>query len=119
MHIGKALDNDVLSCANPDLMQRQADHLTAAKIDALLRKRLASPAEFALTLVFFEEVMRENLDLGRPAPQPGSTAPSTRSTPKCSDHGRGQPHRLTCNPAVNISSAQGCQSALRLSGGRR
>ena len=75
-------------------MQRLADGLTAAKIDALLRKwlaRLPHPftaadqaagirydvstlqAEFALTQVFdrpvqgrvfFEEIMRENLDLG-------------------------------------------------------
>ena len=92
----EALDNGILSCADPALMQRLADGLTAAKIDALLRKwlaRLPHPftaadraagirydismlqAEFALTQVFdrpvqgrvfFEEVMRENLDLGRP-----------------------------------------------------
>ena len=92
----EALDNGILSCADPALMQRLADGLTAARIDALLRKwlaRLPHPftaadraasirydvsvlqAEFALTQVFdrpvqgrvfFEEVMRENLDLGRP-----------------------------------------------------
>ena len=92
----EALDNGVLSCADPALMQRLADGLDAAKIDALLRKwlaRLPHPftdadrragirydvsvlqAEFALTQVhdrpvqgrvFFEQVMRENLDLGRP-----------------------------------------------------
>ena len=92
----EALDNGILSCADPALMQRLADNLTAARIDALLRKwlaRLPHPftaadraagirhdismlqAEFALTQVFdrpvqgrvfFEEVMRENLDLGRP-----------------------------------------------------
>ena len=92
----EALDNGVLSCADPDLMQRLADTLTAARIDSLLRKwlaRLPHPftaadraagvrydismlqAEFALTQVFdrpvqgrvfFEQVMRENLDLGRP-----------------------------------------------------
>ena len=92
----EALDNGILSCADPALMQRLADGLGAAKIEALLRKwlaRLPHPftaadraagirydismlqAEFALTQVFdrpvqgrvfFEEVMRENLDLGRP-----------------------------------------------------
>ncbi len=92
----EALDNGILSCADPALMQRLADGLTAARIDALLRKwlvRLPHPftaadraagirydvsvlqAEFALTQVFdrpvqgrvfFEEVMGENLDLGRP-----------------------------------------------------
>ena len=92
----EALDNGIASCADPGLMRRLADGLDATKIDALLRKwlaRLPHPftgadraagirydismlqAEFALTQVFdrpvqgrvfFEEVMRENLDLGRP-----------------------------------------------------
>ena len=92
----EALDNGIASCADPDLMQRLADGLDATRIDALLRKwlaRLPHPftaddrpagirydismlqADFALTQVFdrpvpgrvfFEEVMRENLDLGRP-----------------------------------------------------
>ena len=92
----EALDNGVLSCADPALMRRIADGLDAAKIDALLlsgwrdcrtrsRRPTARPAsattspsclpEFALTQVhdrpvqgrvFFEQVMRENLDLGRP-----------------------------------------------------
>ena len=91
----EALDNGILSCEDPALMQRLADGLTDRKVDALLRKwlwRLPHPftsgdrqagirydisvlqAEFALTQVFdrpvqgrvfFEEVMRENLDLGR------------------------------------------------------
>jgi hypothetical protein len=90
------LDNGVLSCANPRRLQQLCDGLSAAKIDALLRKwlaRLPHPftsgdrragyrydvsilqAEFSLTQVldrpqtgriFFEEVIRENLDLGRP-----------------------------------------------------
>ena len=90
------LDNGIQSCANPEAMQRLADGLTADKIDALLRKwlaRLPHPfeagdreqgirydismlqAEFARTevfdrpvqgRVFFEEVLRENLDMGRP-----------------------------------------------------
>ena len=90
----EALDNGILSCADPDLMQALADGLTAARIDALLRKwlaRLPHPftgadraagvrydismlqAEFALTQVFdrpvqgrvlFEEVARE------PRPEP-------------------------------------------------
>jgi hypothetical protein len=92
----EALDNGVLSCAEPRRLQRLCDGLSAAKIDALLRKwlgRLPHPftakdraadyryevsilqAEFSLTQVldrplsgrvFFEEVIRENLDLGRP-----------------------------------------------------
>jgi hypothetical protein len=92
----EALDNGVLSCADPATLQALGDGLTAAKIEALLRKwlaRLPHPfaprdrragyryrlsvlqAEFSLTQVldrpvtgrmFFEEVIRENLDLGRP-----------------------------------------------------
>ncbi len=92
----EALDNGVLSCADPRRLQAICDGLSAAKIDALLRKwlaRLPHPfaardrragyryrlsilqAEFSLTQVldrpvtgrmFFEDVIRENLDLGRP-----------------------------------------------------
>ena len=93
----EALDNGVLSCADPKRLQELCDELSAAKIEGLLRKwlaRLPHPfttkdrgvgcryapsilqAEFALTQVldqpvngriFFEEVIRENLDLGRPS----------------------------------------------------
>jgi hypothetical protein len=92
----EALDNGILSCADPRRLQQLCDGLSAPKIDALLRKwlaRLPHPftprdraadyrydvsilqAEFSLTQVldrprtgrvFFEEVIRENLDLGRP-----------------------------------------------------
>ena len=92
----EALDNGILRCANPRRLQQLCDGLLAAKIDALLRKwlaRLPHPftskdraagyrydvsilqAEFSLTQVldqprtgriFFEEVIRENLDIGRP-----------------------------------------------------
>jgi hypothetical protein len=92
----EALDNGVLTCANPKRLQQLCDGLSAAKIDALLRKwlaRLPHPftaqdrkadyrydvsilqAEFSLTQVldrpqtgrlFFEQVIRENLDMGRP-----------------------------------------------------
>jgi hypothetical protein len=92
----EALDNGILSCQDPKRLQEIADGLDAATIDALLRKwlsRLPHPftatdrqagyrydlsilqAEFALTQVldrprtgriFFEEVIRENLDIGRP-----------------------------------------------------
>jgi hypothetical protein len=92
----EALDNGVLSCADPKRLQRICDGLSAGKIDALLRKWLRllphpfTPAdrkagyrydisilqaEFSLTQVldrpahgrlFFEQVIRENLDLGRP-----------------------------------------------------
>ena len=90
------LDNGILSCAKPKRLQQICDNLSATKIDALLRKwlaRLPHPytakdrqaghryavsilqAEFSLTQVldrpqtgrlFFEQVIRENLDIGRP-----------------------------------------------------
>lgn len=90
------LDNGLLSVEDPALAQRICDSLSPAKIDALLRKWLAllphpfSPAdrlagyrydlsilqaEFSLTQVldrpmtgrlFFEQVIRDNLDIGRP-----------------------------------------------------
>ena len=90
------LDNGIRSSADALRVQRMADSLDATKIDAVFRKwlrRLPHPfapahraagyryqlsilqSEFALTQVldrpvtgrcFFEEVIRENLDLGRP-----------------------------------------------------
>ena len=90
------LDNGIRASDAPARVQRIADTLDAPKIDAVFRKwlrRLPHPfaaahraagyryqlsilqAEFALTQVldrpltgrcFFEEVIRENLDLGRP-----------------------------------------------------
>jgi hypothetical protein len=90
------LDNGLLTCADPARAQAICDGLGAEQIDALLRKwiaRLPHPftpedreagyryevsilqAEFSLTQVldrpltgrvFFEEVIREHLDLGRP-----------------------------------------------------
>jgi hypothetical protein len=90
------LDNGFASCDNPRRLQSICDRLSAAKIDALARKwfrLLPHPftasdrragyrydisilqAEFSLTQaldrpltgrVFFEEVIRDNLDLGRP-----------------------------------------------------
>lgn len=93
----EALDNGILSCADPARLQAIADGLSAEKIEALLRKwlqQLPHPfapadqqagylydisilqAEFSLTQVldrpvtgriFFEEVIRENLDIGRPS----------------------------------------------------
>jgi hypothetical protein len=90
------LDNGLQASDRPARVQRIADALDAAKIEAVFRKwlaRLPHPftsahraagyryqlsilqAEFALTQVldrpltgrcFFEEVLRENLDLGRP-----------------------------------------------------
>jgi hypothetical protein len=92
----EALDNGVLTCANPKRLQQLCDGLSAAKIDKLLRKWLKLlphpfsaadraagyrydismlQSEFSLTQVldrplsgriFFEEVIRENIDLGRP-----------------------------------------------------
>jgi hypothetical protein len=92
-----ALDNGVLRCDEPKRLQAICDGLSAEKIYALLRKwlrKLPHPftagdrkagyryeisilqAEFSLTQVldrpvtgrvFFEEVIRENLDIGRPS----------------------------------------------------
>ena len=91
-----ALDNGFVACEDPRRLQRICDRLSPEKIDALLRKwlrRLPHPftaadraagyrydisilqAEFSLTQVldrpatgriFFEQVIRDNLDLGRP-----------------------------------------------------
>ncbi len=90
------LDNGILSCQNPKRLQALADGLSAAKIETLLRKWLRLlphpfsardrqagygydlsilQIELSLTQVldrpltgriFFEEVIRENLDIGRP-----------------------------------------------------
>ena len=92
----EALDNGIRSCADPQRLQQILDGLDERKIDAVVRKwfeRLPHPftpqdraahfryqlsilqAEFARTQVFdhplsgrqlFEEVIRENIDLGRP-----------------------------------------------------
>lgn len=91
-----ALDNGFLSCDDPARLQRICEGLSAAKIDALARKwfaRLPHPfeprdrragyryeismvqTEFSLTQVLdqpvhgrmlFEQLIRENIDLGRP-----------------------------------------------------
>ena len=91
----EALDNGIMSCADPAAMQDIAGEIDAGLIDALFRKwlaRLPHPftkedrakgirydlsilqAECALTRVFdrpavgrvlFEEIIRENLDIGR------------------------------------------------------
>src|SRR5438270_13765568 len=93
----EALDNGVLCCDDPKRLQAICDGLSAEKIDALLRKWLRLlphpysagdrkagyryqisilQAEFSLPQVldrpvtgrvFFEEVIRENLDIGRPS----------------------------------------------------
>jgi hypothetical protein len=92
----EALDNGLLTCADLARAQRLATELTAEKIEAFVRRWLAElpqpfnaddqaagytydlsilQAEFALTQVldqprtgrlFFEQVIREHLDLGRP-----------------------------------------------------
>src|SRR5678815_1315702 len=92
----EALDNGLLWCEDMPRAQRLAEALNADKIDAFFRKwlrKLPHPftakeraagyrfelsilqAEFSLTQVwergvhgrqFFEEVIRENIDLGRP-----------------------------------------------------
>jgi hypothetical protein len=92
----EALDNGILKCANAKRLQTICTGLSASKIDALLRKWLRLlphpftgadrnagyrydisilQVEFSTTQVldrpvhgrlFFEQVIRENLDLGRP-----------------------------------------------------
>lgn len=92
----EALDNGVLRCADPRRLQKICDGLGEAQLAAVVQKwlgRLPQPfqrkdraagyrhavsilqAEFSLTQVldqpvtgriFFEQVIRENLDLGRP-----------------------------------------------------
>jgi hypothetical protein len=92
----QAMDNGLFSCADLKAAQRLCDDLSDTQIDAFFRKwlaRLPHPysakdrragyrydlsilqAEFSLTQVwdrpvhgrcFFEEVIRENIDLGRP-----------------------------------------------------
>jgi hypothetical protein len=91
-----ALDNGFLDCDDPHALQRICDRLSPTKIDTFFRKwlaRLPHPftaadrragyryelsilqAEFSLTQVldrphsgrvFFEQLIRDNLDLGRP-----------------------------------------------------
>jgi hypothetical protein len=93
----EALDNGLLSCADPKRAQAICDRLSAEKLEGFVRKWLRflpspfAPAdtragyrydismlqtEFSLTQVldrpvtgrlFFEEVIRENLDIGRPS----------------------------------------------------
>jgi len=93
----EALDNGLHSCSNPKRAQEICDRLSAAKIDMFVRKWLrilpypftpadaragyryaisVVQAEFSLTQVldrpktgrvFFEEIIRENLDIGRPS----------------------------------------------------
>ena len=107
-------DNGILSCNDPRGLQQLADSLDARKIEALLRRWLCQlphpfeakdraagyrydlpiwQAEFSLTQVldrpvtgriFFEEVIRENLDIGRPSRvqaglRPASTVESLES----------------------------------------
>lgn len=92
----EGLDNGFVSCQDPQRLQGICDALSAEKIDALFRKWLGLlphpfsavdqeagytydlsilQAEFSLTQIldrplhgrlFFEQVIRENLDLGRP-----------------------------------------------------
>lgn len=92
----KALDNGFVSCADPGRLQTLCDEMGPEQIDGLLRRwldRLPHPytlqdreagyrydlsllqAEFSLTQILdrplsgrllFEEILRENLDLGRP-----------------------------------------------------
>src|SRR5215469_5127463 len=96
----QALENGILSCKDPQQLQLLCHRLSEAKIDALLRKWLRLlPHPFALPdrqagyryqlsilqielsltqvldqplsgRIFFEQVIRENLDIGRPKQVP-------------------------------------------------
>ena len=110
----QALDNGILSCQDPQRLQALGDGLSAEKIEALLRKWLdllphpfstadrqagygydlsILQLELSLTQVldrpltgriFFEEVIRENLDIGRPKQvQLIFNRWVTKSTPGC------------------------------------
>ena len=132
----EALDNGIRSCADPRRLQALCDGLSAGKIDALLRKwlrRLPHPftaadrragyrydcsilqAECSLTQVldqprtgrvFFEAVIRENLDPG--AARPGAVdlrapghPPDARPVPHAGPHRGGHalaPPRLQALP---------------------
>jgi hypothetical protein len=135
----KALDNGIASCADPAAAQALADGLSAEKIDVLVRKwfaRLPHPfnradraagfrynvsilqAEFSLTQVldqpvhgrvFFEEVIRENLDIGRPTRSnsfsvaPSLDAPRVAFAPGCSPAASSRPCTWTTRNAASSS----------------
>ena len=132
----EALDNGLWSCAAPAAMQRVADGLSAAKIEALLHKwfgRLPHPfapgdrragyryrcsilqSEFSLTQaldqpvmgrLFFEEVIRENLDPRPPGPgavdlRASGEPADARAVSHPRDYRGGHPvaaHRLQAQP---------------------
>lgn len=133
-----ALDNGFAAVDDVDRLQVICDHLGSDQIDALLRKwlaRLPHPftaddraagyryecsilqAEFSLTdmldapvsgRVFFEQVIRDNLDIGRPdLGQPGIRPPThapraTRDTGPVSDPG--DHHRGHSEPARGLQA---------------
>jgi hypothetical protein len=113
----EALDNGFAACGDVPALQAICDSLGPAHIEALLRKWLAilpNPftaedeaagyayelsllqAEFSLTQVldaplsgriFFEQVLRDNLDIGRPDPRsawysPGASSPGGAAPPR-------------------------------------
>ena len=139
-----ALDNGFATVEDPDAVQAICDRLDDRKIDALLRKWLArlphpfSPAdreagyrydisilqaEFSLTQmldrpvsgrIFFEQVIRDNLDLGRPdrvslifdrkhPPRPEAPYPRAPSPPGWSP--TGSPRACTCSTRTPRSSS--------------
>ncbi len=116
----EALDNGILKCADPNPLQKICDGLSAAKIDALLRKWLRllphpftaadrkAGYRYATTKVldrpvhgrlFFEQVIRENLDLGRPK---AIQLIFNRRIPR---HTRALPHSsgdAQCHPSLKV-----------------
>ena len=111
----EALDNGLASCADPELARRIANGLDEKKIERFFRKWLSKlphpypaadrkagyryrlsvlQAEFSLTQTwerprhgreFFEEVIRENIDLGRPEQVQLIFARKLRTKPTVSD----------------------------------
>jgi hypothetical protein len=136
------LDNGIKSCADPDLLQRLSDELTADKIDRLLRKwlrRLPHPfpardraagyryqlsilqAEFSLTQVldqpvtgriFFEEVIRENLDIGRRAKSVWFSTARSTAVPQAVSVPASLP-RVSSPRCMSITRSPGSNSTTR------
>jgi hypothetical protein len=134
------LDNGIKSCADPE--QRLSDELTADKIDRLLRKwlrRLPHPfpardraagyryqlsilqAEFSLTQVldqpvtgriFFEEVIRENLDIGRRAKSVWFSTARSTAAPQAVSVPASLP-RVSSPRCMSITRSPGSSSTTR------
>lgn len=138
----EALDNGILSCTDPRLVQSLCDGLSAEKIDGLLRewlRKLPHPytpedrqagyryqasilqAEFSLTQVldrpvtgrvFFEEVIRENLDYKNSRiKQYHKEGRALRTEPTINKHTRLRHWQATEEPAGTVADRLSSQPA--------